>query len=474
MTLLRRYRAGPAARRLRPCTRAGASTSVPSARCGRGRRRGRPPLFRPRRRHGGWQKGFAGTRQGTPPGVRLPAPCSARNAGAHSGRAGREPRTPARRSGCAEPGGAAWHGRSHRPPCTAPPWTGRGAEPREAAAAAAGGCLGSGLVARVPRGCRGSPRFSAPPSLAFCLSPPGVSRASPAACLRAALAVQGMKLSKAQYDEIAQFLGHVQPTRQSLRKLKEKFPSQSQSTLLSIFSQEYQKQIKRTHAKHHTAEAIETYYQRYLNGVMKNAAAPVLLDLANEVDFAPSLMARVVLERFLQEKEQAIPTKTLINSMLRDPSQIPDGVLANQVYQCTVNDCCYGPLVDCIKHAIGHEHEVLLREMLLEKNLSFIAEDQLRAKGYDKTPDFILEVPVAVEGHIIHWIESKASFGDESSHQAHLQDQFWSYWNRFGPGLVIYWYGFIEELDCHRERGILLKDCFPTDIVTLRHSTAQC
>ena len=68
------------------------------------------------------------------------------------------------------------------------------------------------------------------------------------------------------------------------------------------------------------------------------------------MDFAPSLMARIVLERFLQEQEQAIPSKTLINSMLRDPSQIPDGVLANQIYQCTVNDCCYGPLVDCIKH----------------------------------------------------------------------------------------------------------------------------
>ncbi|CAG10394.1 unnamed protein product, partial [Tetraodon nigroviridis] len=39
--------------------------------------------------------------------------------------------------------------------------------------------------------------------------------------------------------------------------------------------------------------------------------------------------------------------------------------------------------------------------------------------------------------------------------------------NRFGPGLVIYWYGFIGELDCQRDRGILLKDCFPTDIVTL-------
>ncbi|GAB1286701.1 CDAN1-interacting nuclease 1 [Apodemus speciosus] len=184
-----------------------------------------------------------------------------------------------------------------------------------------------------------------------------------------------------------------------------------------------QKHIKRTHAKHHTPEAIESYYQRYLDGVGKNGAAPVLLELANEVDYAPSLMARIILERFLQGHEQTPPSKSVINSMLRDPSQIPDGVLANQIYQCIVNDCCYGPLVDCIKHP---------------------NEDQLRAKGYDKTPDFILQVPVAVEG----------------------------YWNRFGPGLVIYWYGFIQELDCNRERGILLKASFPTDIVTLCHSTA--
>ncbi|KAM5235650.1 CDAN1-interacting nuclease 1 isoform 1-T1 [Ctenodactylus gundi] len=305
-----------------------------------------------------------------------------------------------------------------------------------------------------------------------------------------------MILTKAQYDEIAQCLVSVPPTRQSLRKLKQRFPSQSQATLLSIFSQEYQKHIKRTHAKHHTSEAIESYYQRYLSGVGKNGAAPVLLELANEVEYAPSLMARIILEKFLQEREETPPatwlafgneiqctwlrsqiikfpsSKSVINSMLRDPSQIPDGVLANQVYQCTVNDCCYGPLVDCIKHAIGHEHEVLLRDLLLEKNLSFLDEDQLRAKGYDKTPDFILQVPVAVEGHIIHWIESKASFGDECSHHAYLHDQFWSYWNRFGPGLVIYWYGFIQELDCNRERGILLKASFPTDIVTLCHSTA--
>ncbi|MGH0140219.1 UNVERIFIED_CONTAM: hypothetical protein FKN15_001625 [Acipenser sinensis] len=146
------------------------------------------------------------------------------------------------------------------------------------------------------------------------------------------------------------------------------------------------KRIKRSHARHHTAEAIENYYQRYLSEVKKNLTAPVLLELANEVDFSPSLMARMVLERYLQELE-------------------------------------------------GTPHENQLRAKGYDKTPDIILEvpideNQLRAKGYDKTPDIILEVPIAVEGHVVHWIESKASFGDEYSHRSYLHDQFWSYWNR--------------------------------------------
>ncbi|KAK3563759.1 hypothetical protein QTP86_034484, partial [Hemibagrus guttatus] len=297
----------------------------------------------------------------------------------------------------------------------------------------------------------------------------------------------------------------------------------SQSTLLSIFSLEYQKRMKRSLVKHHT-DVIEDYYQRYRSEASKHPSDPVLLALANEilhfykstqpqntnhgnckVDLSPALLARLLLERFLEEHQGSASSKQVLNSMLREPSLIPDVHLARHVEQCTINDCCYGPLVDCIKHAIGQEHEEILREKLRERNLSFVDENQLRAKGYDKTPDIILEVPIAVEGHIVHWIESKASFGDEQSHRTYLNEQFWSYWNsemergwqksatfvilpgsvlipfiflcsataRFGPGLVIYWYGFIAELDCQRDRGILLKDCFPSDIVTLCHGPDQ-
>eukprot|EP00064_Thunnus_orientalis_P001284 superscaffoldBa00000086_g1286 len=325
-----------------------------------------------------------------------------------------------------------------------------------------------------------------------------------------------MRLSRAEYKEIAKWTEQLRPTRQCMKILKERFPNHSQSTLLSIFSLEYQlsdwfggcpptippfisspptlsssssrslfslrqKRTKRTISRHHAPDVIESHYQRYLSEAKAHPTAPVLLELANEVDLSPALMARIILDRFLQDLEGGMSSKTVLNSMLKEPSLIPDQTLANNVYQGALK--CYFIHLSDRQHqplmfadevtAIGQEHEVLLRDKLKERNLSFLDENQLRAMGYDKTPDIILEVPIAVEGHIVHWIESKASFGDDHSHRTYLNEQFWSYWNRFGPGLVIYWYGFIGELDCQRDRGILLKDCFPTDIVTLCHATQQ-
>ncbi|KAM9777468.1 CDAN1-interacting nuclease 1 [Neosynchiropus ocellatus] len=279
-----------------------------------------------------------------------------------------------------------------------------------------------------------------------------------------------MRLSRAEYKEIVRWTEHLKPTRQCMKILKERFPNHSQSTLLSIFSLEYQKRTKRSISRHHTQDAVESHYQRYLSAAAAHPHAPVLLDLANEVDLSPALMARIILDRFLQDVDGETPSKTTVNSMLKEPSLIPDQTLSRNISQCTINDCCYGPLVDCIKHAIGQEHEVLLRDKLKERNLSFLDENQLRTMGYDKTPDIILEIPIAVDGHIVHWIESKASFGDDYSHRTYLNEQFWSYCNRFGPGLVIYWHGFIGELDCQRDRGVLLRDGFPAEIVTLSRS----
>ncbi|XP_051579227.1 CDAN1-interacting nuclease 1 isoform X2 [Myxocyprinus asiaticus] len=239
-----------------------------------------------------------------------------------------------------------------------------------------------------------------------------------------------MEICRADYRTIAKFIEQLRPTRQCMKILKTQFPHLCASTLLSIFSQEYQKRMKRSIARHHAPDVVKGYYQRYRSEAETRPTEPVLLELANQVDVSPALLARVVVECFVEETEGAVPSRHVLNNMLREPYLIPDRLLAKHVEQCTVNDCCYGPLVDCIKHAIGVEHEEILRDKLRERKLSFLDENQLRAKGYDKTPDIILEVPIAVEGHIVHWIESKASFGDDHSHHTYLNEQFWSYCNR--------------------------------------------
>ncbi len=83
-------------------------------------------------------------------------------------------------------------------------------------------------------------------------------------------------------------------------------------------------------------------------------------------------------------------------------------------------------------------------------------------RSYDKTPDIKLDIPFAVNGHVINWIESKALFGDDEHHKTYENEQLWSYWNRYGPGMVIYWFGFIDDLDRNRSRGIIVCDDFPS------------
>jgi hypothetical protein len=53
-------------------------------------------------------------------------------------------------------------------------------------------------------------------------------------------------------------------------------------------------------------------------------------------------------------------------------------------------------------------------------------------------------------------------FGDPRSHQAYAKTQFHSYTNRFGPGLVIYWFGAVDVIaDDPLSKDVLVLTDFP-------------
>lgn len=64
------------------------------------------------------------------------------------------------------------------------------------------------------------------------------------------------------------------------------------------------------------------------------------------------------------------------------------------------------------------------------------------------------------------WIDSKATFGDDRIHSKQLEEQYSAYVNRYGPGLVIYWFGCLDDLG---QSDVMVLDDFPVkgDVMTL-------
>jgi len=108
----------------------------------------------------------------------------------------------------------------------------------------------------------------------------------------------------------------------------------------------------------------------------------------------------------------------------------------------------------------------------------YTTENECRLRGLDMTPDVVLNEPIAIslsdvdnmkysqehtatnyvggnenEIRVLNWIESKAMFGGPDQLRKATQSQLFPYWNRYGPGAVIYWFGHILE-DNEKDHGV--------------------
>ncbi|CAN8004598.1 unnamed protein product [Ixodes hexagonus] len=272
----------------------------------------------------------------------------------------------------------------------------------------------------------------------------------------------------AVYNSITQKLQTLHRLNR-LDELKSSFPDVPEIALRSIITFEIQRKTKRSYHRFSSPASLAKHYQHYVESVRQNALPGFLLRYADELGVPPALLARLVVIKHHEADEGGPPSKQDISQMMKDTSTIEDGCLAAEVFLCIMSDDEYGPLADALRHNVGLEHEVHLKEQLRALGVCFVDEEVLRERGYDKTPDVKLEVPVVVDGLVVNWIESKALFGDPESHRGYMRDQYQSYWNRFGRGLVIYWYGFVDELASGD--AVILRDHLPTNVV---HMEAVC
>ncbi|XP_045452856.1 CDAN1-interacting nuclease 1 [Melitaea cinxia] len=243
-------------------------------------------------------------------------------------------------------------------------------------------------------------------------------------------------------------------TRRTENELKKKHKDIPPFTIGSIISSLVQRSMKQSYRK--SPVISSRYYELYEELMRDKQKGDVILKLAESQGISPALFVRSLLQNVSSDS-------TIVKKYLKDTTLIENKDLAYQVFLGIMNDNQYGPYADIIKQSIGLEYELRLESELRMMNISFSDENVLRLRGYDKTPDFKLDVPIAIDGFIVNWIESKALFGDEENHLGYMKDQLMCYWNRFGPGLVIYWFGYLETLDSTPEANniFILRTKFP-------------
>jgi hypothetical protein len=160
-----------------------------------------------------------------------------------------------------------------------------------------------------------------------------------------------------------------------------------------------------------------------------------LLSIAHEHRFPPVLMAYLVL------LEGQVPRKQFWK-YVRDPTNVKDVRLRRELRELIDHDLVYAPEANARQAERGREGEELLYNWLNELGVGYRTEKDLRQIS-TKTPDALLDRPLQFDGRKIHWIESKANFGDYPEISRNLRKQLIPYTQLFGPGLVVYWYGYV-------------------------------
>jgi hypothetical protein len=166
------------------------------------------------------------------------------------------------------------------------------------------------------------------------------------------------------------------------------------------------------------------------------------MEISNMCKLAPTLCASFILS------EKGF-TKKMFRKAMLEPSGIKDKRLRKELAEAIREDFIYSDWASAEQRERGAEHEKRLGKWLKKHGYKFWTEEE-RA-GEEKTPDFLLKTSGKFKGKTVHWFESKGFFGDVVELKRNYDKQLKHYVELYGPGVVVYWLGFI--VDARLPRG---------------------
>ena len=196
------------------------------------------------------------------------------------------------------------------------------------------------------------------------------------------------------------------------------------------------------HTQRVTKDATRRYYQ------IQNRSRQLLADwrrgtplteIARREKFPPVLLSLILMrEHGMNRKE--------FWKHIRDPKGAPDKRLKKEFLDVVREDIIYSPAGMDVQYLRGKKGEARLNEWLDTNDIEYRTEDEIRGE-YKKTPDNLLKTPMEIDGQMVFWFESKANFGNANEIRRNNKKQLIPYTEIFGPGIVVYWFGHVDDFD---------------------------
>lgn len=159
-----------------------------------------------------------------------------------------------------------------------------------------------------------------------------------------------------------------------------------------------------------------------------------ILQIAKYHNFSPVLTAGFIMKQMGKSKKE-------IQRLLKNPELVQEPRLKRELREAVRQDIVYSDWAHRMQKLRGRRGEEKIQKWLEKREIKFQTECDLKGNE-EKTPDFLLDEPYKE----INWIESKASFGDDKKVQRDLKRQLEPYKILYGPGMVVYWFGFIDDI----------------------------
>jgi hypothetical protein len=244
------------------------------------------------------------------------------------------------------------------------------------------------------------------------------------------------------YDEYRELYSSLK-TAKDVQRLSGKYDERLLDTL---FTQKTSREVKKNFYR------VKQNSKRMLNEWTKGKS---IVSLAEKYRFPPILVAMFI---FLEDGA----SKKEFWEYVRDPDLLESEETAAEVREAVKADIVYSPEANVRQKERGLWGEGLLHEWLDGQGVTYRTENDLRGTESNKTPDCLLDYPVVYKGSKICWVESKASFGDNVEFRFNSRKQLVPYTQLFGPGLVVYWVGCLDDLEC--PEGVYVSDISVMDV----------